>query len=317
MNLSPDTPPAASVETLKRPAPQSSFSVDEKTAAADFQHLLDTPHCDVKTKLAAEEILDTTTEASAWLALNVAEFVPNIEPVNTAEATAHISVSSVEPSNHAFTEIDSVMTANALLGSPVSIQPQTERLATAAETENTFVSSLSNTAEMLASTAMPVALNPSSPALFLATEAVAATPSLPTPNVYHTDFEQGIATHLSWLADHVIGQARIQMNPPHLGALEVQLQLRENQLHAAFFSSNSEVCQRLQESLPVLQQLLDEHGVHLAHADVKQQSPHSDTDRPSANTTELSVVQKDATVEEANPAKTPLYQQSTLLDTWA
>ena len=75
---------------------------------------------------------------------------------------------------------------------------------------------------------------------------------------------------LSWLADQKIGHAHIRVTPNDLGAIEVRLQLDGDRVHASFSSAHAEVRQALESSLPRLREMLGEHGMELAHADVGQ-----------------------------------------------
>jgi len=324
MSLSPDNVPPASVETLNRPVPPSHRCIDrdEKIATAGFSNLLDAPILNAEettllTKSADPPALETSIEASAWLALNSAAFIPAAEPqaLSAASSTAQTPVSMLE------LELESphpTFAPNEALPSVINIEAEITPPAITSEAHSAPAPSVftADMTYMLANHAVPMAFNPASVPLFSLAQAVPAHPSLPILNVQHADFEHGMATHLTWCADQAIGQAHIRINPPHLGAIEVQLHLRDKHVHAAFFSLHAEVCQRLQESLPVLQQLLDEHGLHLAQADVNQQAPDSNTHTHTAKTAQLSAVEENNTEE--NKALEPVHhRQTTLLDTWA
>jgi len=331
MNLSPETLPATSVETRNRPAPPSHrcIEIDEKIAAADFQNLLDAPVLSAEERTRLTKSVDdpstqeTSIEACAWLALNSAGLIPAAE----AEAVSAASSAAQTPVSRLELELDSpapTLASNEILLSPTPLEPEitppviTSTSEAKSQADSAPASSVfsAHITQMLANNALPMALNPASPPVFSSAQAGAANPSLPIPNVQHPDFEQGMATHLRWCADHTIGQAHIRINPPHLGAIEVQLHLRDQHVHAAFFSPHTEVCQRLQESLPVLQQLLDEHGLHLAQADVNQQALDSNAHTHTAKTAPLSSAEENVTEE--NKALEPTHhRQTTLLDTWA
>jgi len=306
MNRLPDTAPTSPLEIRSQPARPTPSCMDEEMAMADFQHLLDTPNSEAKTTLAAEQTQETAIEASAWLALNTintAECVP-AEPSHTVSSSAPIALSTAEPSNHSVLHPETALPATQL-----PIQPEIMP-----ETESTPLPCLSNNTEMSATQTVPIALHPTPLSPLLFAKPITANPSLPVPHLQRANFEHGIATHLNWMADQSIDQAHIQITPAHLGPVEIQLHLRDKHLHATFFSPHTEVCQRLQESLPVLHQLLDEHGLHLAQADVHQQAADSHTH--TAKTAELFAI-KENTAEEKKALEPVQHVQTALLDTWA
>ncbi len=103
----------------------------------------------------------------------------------------------------------------------------------------------------------------------LASLAAVAAPTA-TPDVHAEDFGDAFGARLSWMADQKIGHAHIRVTPNDLGAIEVRLQLDGDRVHASFSSANAEVRQALESSLPRLREMLGEHGMELAHADVGQ-----------------------------------------------
>jgi len=345
MSLSPDTPPTSALDmrhAAMQPAPrvatseQKSTPFDETMAVTDFQRLLDTPSVDdspneplliesaTATPLADEETLEIAIEASAWLTSQAVEIPPSVELESVSAFSAQTTVSALNMTQHAV--IDSALTL--ATNETLAIQTHTEAEALppviTQAVENTplmFVPTTPHGTEILANSAIAAAaLNPTAFALFLPSESMTASSSLPVPDVHHADFEKNIATHLTWLADKSIGQAHIRVTPPHLGTVEIKLNLHNQHLHAAFFSPHSEVCQRLQESLPALQRLLDEHGLHLAQADVQQQTADSDTPPDRANTPDLpTAAQQNGADNEAEITtwQTEHYSHTTLLDTWA
>lgn len=91
-----------------------------------------------------------------------------------------------------------------------------------------------------------------------------------TPDVHAEDFGDAFGARLSWMADQKISHAHIRVTPNDLGAIEVRLQLDGDRVHASFSSAHAEVRQALESSLPRLREMLGEHGMELAHADVGQ-----------------------------------------------
>lgn len=76
--------------------------------------------------------------------------------------------------------------------------------------------------------------------------------------------------NLVWMADRRLGHAEIRLNPEHLGPIDVHVQLEGERVRAEFHSAHAEVRQALEASLPRLRDLLGQHGLQLAQADVGQ-----------------------------------------------
>lgn len=60
----------------------------------------------------------------------------------------------------------------------------------------------------------------------------------------------------------------LSLNPPHLGPIQITLQLDQQQASVQFVAAAPEVRQALQEALPVLRAMLGEAGISLGQADV-------------------------------------------------
>jgi len=103
----------------------------------------------------------------------------------------------------------------------------------------------------------------------------------PTPVAQPTDPRAGYGDELGnsvvWMADQRISHAEVRVVPDHLGPIDVKLQLDGAQVHATFLSAQPEVRHALEASLPRLRDLLGQHGLQLAQADVgqRQQDPRA------------------------------------------
>lgn len=106
--------------------------------------------------------------------------------------------------------------------------------------------------------------------------AVASQPGqIPVPVLHQpTDptrgYDEPFGSHVAWLAGQRIGQAEIRVVPEHLGAIDIRLQLDGNNVRAEFHSSQPEVRQALEASLPRLRDMLGQQGLQLSHAGVGQ-----------------------------------------------
>ena len=100
--------------------------------------------------------------------------------------------------------------------------------------------------------------------------AALATPQLSQPADPANGYDDGFSGHVVWLAGQRIGQAEIRVVPDHLGAIDIRLQMDGNNVRAEFHSSQPEVRQALEASLPRLREMLGQQGLQLAHAGVGQ-----------------------------------------------
>ncbi|MDD2748469.1 MAG: flagellar hook-length control protein FliK [Acidithiobacillus sp.] len=113
-------------------------------------------------------------------------------------------------------------------------------------------------APLLASTIMlpPAASTP--------TAQVVATPVGANPQ-----WGEALGQQVQFLLGQGIQQATLQLNPPHLGPLEVHLDIQANgQANATFISPHPEVLQAISAAIPQLQQSFAAAGMSLGQANV-------------------------------------------------
>lgn len=85
-----------------------------------------------------------------------------------------------------------------------------------------------------------------------------------------TGYDDGFSGHIAWLAGQRIGHAEIRVVPEHLGVIDIRLHVDGSDVRADFHSSQPEVRQALEASLPRLREMLGQQGLQLAHAGVGQ-----------------------------------------------
>ncbi len=100
--------------------------------------------------------------------------------------------------------------------------------------------------------------------------AVTAAPVLAQPADPSAGYDDRFANHVSMLAGQRITQATIRVSPEHMGTIDIRLQVDGTQVRAEFHSARADVRQTLEASLPRLRDMLDQHGLQLAHAGVGQ-----------------------------------------------
>jgi flagellar hook-length control protein FliK len=75
-----------------------------------------------------------------------------------------------------------------------------------------------------------------------------------------------------WLVDRQQQHAELHVNPPHLGPIEITLNLGEEATHIAFTSPHAAVREAIEASLPELRTALGEKGLALGQASVGSDS---------------------------------------------
>lgn len=92
-------------------------------------------------------------------------------------------------------------------------------------------------------------------------------------------WDQAVSQQVSWLVRDQLQSASLSLNPPHLGPIQVTLQLDQQQATVQFVSAAPEVRQALQDALPALRAMLGEAGIALGQADVGSRQP--ERERPA------------------------------------
>jgi flagellar hook-length control protein FliK len=244
--------PAAPVAVV--PTPDSPGTAPEASAATPDQWLA---------MLAGALALPTAVTAPPP---STADGIPT--PASAAPASAALPLSLPLAAPTPALSTPSIATASALPVMPAleSLEPAADGAASGGETRGTFDTTLG----ALAAPAAPVTL--------AATREIAAPPpALPMPADPANGFDDGIGTHIAWMAGQRLGEARIQVNPEHLGPIEVTLQLDDARVDAQFHSTHVEVRAALEASVPRLRELLAQHGLQLGQADVGQRHGAGDS----------------------------------------
>ncbi|MEI6146580.1 MAG: flagellar hook-length control protein FliK, partial [Methylococcales bacterium] len=105
-----------------------------------------------------------------------------------------------------------------------------------------------------------------------------------TPSVSQSGWDAAINQRIVWMASQNIQSATLNINPEHLGPLQIQIQLDNNQqANVQFFSAQPEVRLALQNSIPMLSQMLEQTGIQLGQSDVSSQSSGSNPQQQKSN----------------------------------
>lgn len=102
-------------------------------------------------------------------------------------------------------------------------------------------------------------------------------------------FAESFAQQVTVLVDHGIQTARISLNPPDLGPIDVRITLQQDEATVHFASQHVIVREALSDALPRLRELLEQSGVRLNDSGVFAQLPQREhaADQPGPRTPEL------------------------------
>lgn len=99
---------------------------------------------------------------------------------------------------------------------------------------------------------------------------------LPTPPAVETPigdrgWSRDFSDSVVWMSRQEVHSAQLNLNPPHLGPVQVTLSVNGDQVTAAFASPHSEVRQAIQDALPQLREMLSGAGINLGQANIGAQ----------------------------------------------
>ena len=101
----------------------------------------------------------------------------------------------------------------------------------------------------------------------------AATPTLKVNAALDSaNFPQGLAERVTWVVDNNLNGARLQVNPPQLGPIELQIAVQGD--HAQVWMSTHSAVTRdaLESSVPKLREMLGAQGFGDVRVDISQRS---------------------------------------------
>jgi len=82
------------------------------------------------------------------------------------------------------------------------------------------------------------------------------------------DWQDALASRVQMLVDHDVGEARITLHPPELGALDIEISLVDDKTFVQLTASTAAARDELSQSLPRLRELLSVGGLELGGASV-------------------------------------------------
>lgn len=108
----------------------------------------------------------------------------------------------------------------------------------------------------------------------ISTSSMQATiPTYPiTPSLSQSGWDDAVSQRVTWMVNQNIQSATLTINPEHLGPIQIQIQMENQQANVQFSSTQADVRLALQNSIPMLSQMLEQTGIQLRDSDVNSQS---------------------------------------------
>ena len=114
----------------------------------------------------------------------------------------------------------------------------------------------------------------------LASDSPAAAPASANPSamlqinppITQAGWDQALGNSMIWMVGRQIQTAQLQLNPPHLGPIEVRVAVRNDQTTLTFVSAHSQVRDALQAAIPGLREMFSNNGLNLVNVDISQHS---------------------------------------------
>ena len=86
------------------------------------------------------------------------------------------------------------------------------------------------------------------------------------------EFGQGIAERVSWMVDNNLNGAKLQVNPPQLGPIEVRIAVQGTHAQVWLTSHSAVTRDALESSSPKLREMLGAQGFGQVSVDISQRS---------------------------------------------
>jgi flagellar hook-length control protein FliK len=102
-----------------------------------------------------------------------------------------------------------------------------------------------------------------------------ATPT-PTLKVHASvdsaEFAQGLSDRVSWMVGNGLNGAKLQVNPPQLGPIELRISVTGDHAHVSMMAHSTVTRDALESSTPKLREMLGAQGFGQVSVDISQRS---------------------------------------------
>jgi len=96
-------------------------------------------------------------------------------------------------------------------------------------------------------------------------------PAMDRP-VGHPGWSQGLGERVLWMTGRGLQAAELRLDPPHLGPLEVRIDLNQDQANIQFVSHHAAVREAIESAIPKLREMLGAQQLNLMDVNVSQHS---------------------------------------------
>ena len=185
-------------------------------------------------------------------------------------------------------------------------------------------STLGLTADFAAPTPPPeLGISSANAAISNAIQAPGDKPSEINSPIHSEKWPTQFGEKLVWLAKNEVQSAQININPPQLGPIQINLTLNGDQATAVFASPHAEVRHAIEDAMPQLKEMLSSAGINLGQSDVGSNMPQQQTFSNSfqnshspKNTDENAILLGNNSMSETSPP-TLLRQGNGMVDLFA
>ncbi|MCK5091696.1 MAG: flagellar hook-length control protein FliK [Gammaproteobacteria bacterium] len=91
-------------------------------------------------------------------------------------------------------------------------------------------------------------------------------------SLQHSGWGRELGSKVVWMTRQEIQTANIRINPPHLGPIEVRVEVKNDTANVSFITQHAAVRDVIESSVPRLREMLGENGLNLENVDVADQS---------------------------------------------
>lgn len=86
------------------------------------------------------------------------------------------------------------------------------------------------------------------------------------------EFSEGLADRVSWMVDSNLGSAKLQVNPPQLGPIEIRIAVQGDSAQVSLTTHSGVTRDALESSVPKLREMLGAQGFGQVSVDISQRS---------------------------------------------
>jgi flagellar hook-length control protein FliK len=91
-------------------------------------------------------------------------------------------------------------------------------------------------------------------------------------SVDSADFAQGLSDRVSWMVDNSVNGAKLQVNPPQLGPIELRISVQGDHAQVWMTTHSAVARDALESSSPKLREMLNAQGFGQVSVDISQRS---------------------------------------------